>query len=364
MKKYKLYIFVFILLLCGCSSEPNKKVINVAVTGSPKIYSEYYEKGIKKAYADVCEEYKNSEFEIIVNFYDDNDDYETADKITSKLVNDNEVTAILASSSPEICENQVYQTDKTGKLLISPHWIYNSTLEGKNYNNVFVLNYSHDDVGAVMKNIAKKTPAKKWAVCYAEDEISKTEIKCFNKLDNDINIVDSVKINSLASSFEQTVNRWKLLGVEGVVIIPYDTEGFNLLYKLKEEMPNLYVISDSSLDNNEELLANKKYFDKVYIVDSFFVTSAESKVFTDEYADTWEIHAYNALRMIVDTAISNNTTSPKKISEILHKNGYNGELENYKFNANGTLNSENFSYAEITNGNITAYTISKNKEAD
>lgn len=209
VKKYKLCSFIIVLLLYGCIKNIDKKTINIAVTGSPSVYSEYYEKGIKKAYTDVCDEYKDRGFDIKCEFYDDNDDYETAEKITARLVNDSSITAIIASSLAEICENQAYQTDKTDKILICPHWMYDSTLEDGNYSKVFSLNYSSENIGAVMKNIAQGSSAKKWAVCYSDDKISKAEIKCFNNVDNDIHIVDSVKINALISDFNKTVDRWK-----------------------------------------------------------------------------------------------------------------------------------------------------------
>lgn len=356
VKKYKIFVFMFVLVLCGCNE--NKKTISIGVTGSPTAYSEYYEKGIRKAYEDVCKEYEGRGFEINVNFYDDNDDYETAGKITAGLVNDEKTTAIIASSSAEICENQVYQTDKAGKILICPHWMYDSTLVEGNYSQVFSLNYSSEDMGAVMKNIASELPAKKWAICYSDDKISRAEIKCFKNVDDNINIVDYVKVNSLISDFNKTVQRWKLLGVEGVILVPYENEGFELLYSLKNELPNLYVISDPSLDNNDELQENGKYFDRVYIVDGFFVDPENSEKFADEeYIDTWKIHGYNALRIVVDTAVENNTDDPVKIAEILHKKGYKGELESYQFDEKGTLNSERFSYIEIENSVVTEHIV-------
>ena len=360
MIKGRIVLLAAVLLLCGCSNNADNKTINIAVTGSPSVYSEYYEKGIKKAYADVCEEYKDSGFEINMDLYDDNDDYETADKITARLVNNNKITAIIASSSEEICENQVYQTDKAGKILICPHWMYDSTLEDKNYSKAFSLNYSNADIGTVIKIIAKDVPAKKWAVCYSDDKISREEIKGFNNIDDDnIKTVDFVKMSTFKANFNQTVDRWKLLGVEGIIFIPYEEEGFDLLYKLKSEMPELYIISDSSLDDDNELQTNRKYFDKVFIVDSFFVEPEESEIFGDEeYLDTWEIHGYNTFRIIVDTAIKNNTNNCDEIAEILHKDGYFGELEGYKFDEKGTLVPEKFSYIEIREDNVTEHTIS------
>ncbi len=330
-----------VILLSGCSDSANRKTIKIAVTGSSSVYSEYFEKGIKKAYENVCNEYKDSGYDIKLDFYDDMDNYEIGNKITAELIADDDLTAIIASSSPDICDDQIFQTDKAGKILVCPHWVYDKTLEEKNYKRVFCLNYSCSDTGLVMKRMAEYSPAKKWALCYSDDMISKDEIDCFFSLsDSDkINIVDSVKIDSLISDFDVTVERWKLLGVEGVVLIPYDDEGFELLYRLKSIMPNLYVVSDSSMDNSDAMLAHKDEFNNVYIVSKFNVDAAYSEgsevIEEGEYYDTWEIHGYNAVRMIIDTAIKNDTVSCDEIAEILHKNGYSGDLERFKFQENG-----------------------------
>lgn len=357
VKKVIFILLTAVWLLCGCGINKEKKTVNIAVTGSPGIYSEYYEKGIKKAYADVCEEYKDSGFDIKCEFYDDNDDYETAEKITSRLVNDSSITAIIASASAEICENQAYQTDIADKILICSHWIYDDMLNEGNYNKVFSLNYSSEQIGNVMENIAQGLPAKKWAVCYSNDKTSRMEIKGFT-YNKELNVVDFVETNVLMSDFGKTVERWKLLGVEGVVLAPYGDEGFEILYKLKEAMPELYIISDSSLDDDNELEQNRESFNNVYIADSFYVSNEESETFADEeYLDTWEIHGYNTLRIIIDTAVKNNTDNAEEIAEILHKDGYDGELENYSFNENGTLENGIFSYIEVTSDAVKEHII-------
>lgn len=350
-------IVLSIFMLSGCNNTEESKKINIAVTGSPRVYSEYYEKGIKKAYADVCKEYNDKGFDIKCNFYDDNDNYKTAEKITAKLVNDSNVTAVIASSSADICENQVYQTNKAGKILVCPHWMYDSTLEMGNYNKVFSINYSNKNIGTIMKIIIEQLSGYKWAVCYSGDKISRAEIKCLNE-SNNVNIVDYVKINYLMSDFNDTVKRWKLMDIKGVVLIPYDNEGFDLLYKLKQEMPEIYVVSDSDLDDDNELKANRKNFENVFLVDSFYVENGKSKAFADEeYIDTLEIHGYNAFRMVVDTAVKNNTDNPEKIAEILHKEGYKGELESYKFNEKGALEPEKFSYIMIGKDDVTEHIV-------
>lgn len=355
-KKYVFLGFILMFILCGCGNNVDDKTISIAITGSPSEYSKYYEKGIKRAYADVCEEYKDSGFNIECKFYDDKDNYEQAEKITAQLVNDDSVTAILASPSAEICENQAYQTNAHSKILICPHWIVDSIIEENDYDKVFSLNYSSKNIGNVMNGIAKDSEAKNWAVCYADDKICKEEIKGFNN-SGSVNVVDFVKVNSLMSDFNKVIGRWKALGVDGVVLIPYDDEGFQLLYDIKEEIPGIAVICDSSLDNDDELKTNRKYFDNVYLVESFYAYYDSMGKIDDEDIDTWEIHGYNAFRIVVDTAIKNNTCDTNKIADSLHKDGYTGEFEKYKFDAKGALIPEYYSVTKFYKDNVEGFDI-------
>lgn len=341
------------VLLYGCSGEEESKTIKIAVTGSPSVYSEYFEMGIKKAYEIVCNQYKDSGYDIQLEFYDDKGNYEKGNEITAELVNDKELTAIIASSSPDICDSQIYQTDKAGKILICPHWTYDDTLEEANYKRVFSLNYSNKDTGLVMRRMAEFSPAKKWALCCSDNPISRDEASSFyrNESTEDINVVDSVRINTMISDFDRTVERWKLLGVEGVVLIPSDDEGFELLYKLKEEMPELYVVSDSRLDDSKALFEHLDAFNNVYIVSQFnsnIAPGSDPGLPEYEVQDTWEIHGYNALRMIVDTAVKNNTSSCDRIAEILHEKGYSGEYQQFMFQDNGMAVYKYFSCLKTT----------------
>jgi ABC-type branched-subunit amino acid transport system substrate-binding protein len=359
--RIKYIAFLLLLVLCGCTSNDDKKTISIAVTGSPSSYSRYYEQGVKRAYEALKKEYPD--YNIVCEFYDDKDDYATAEQITSKLVNDDSVTAILASPSPEICANQAYQADKNGKLLVCPHWIYDDTLTDNSYSNVFAINYSSEYIGNAMGFAAGEAKEKRWALCYADDEISKAELRGFgNMVNEEVDVVDSVKINVLESEFNKTIERWRLLGVEGVVFLPYSSD-FELLYKLKGEIPSLAVISDASMDDEQELENNKEYFNNVYVIDSFYVSGDESELFpSNGTVDTWEVHGYNALRMIVDTAVKNDTTKPAEIAAALHNDGYQGELESYSFNSNGSLISSAFSYTAYDEDMPARYVLLADKE--
>lgn len=352
--KVMLLFLVMALVLSGCGSKKERKQITIAVLGSSSSYSRFFKEGIEKAYEDVLREYKDKDFDINIGFYDDKDDYEYASKLTSKLVKDNNVTAIIGSSKQEICENQAYQANLYGKICLIPHWFNDEKLKESYYDKTFYLNYSCDDVGKIMNDVVKNNNDKKWAVCYSENEVSQREIKRLKKNSGDI--VDFVKVNTIETDFNDTIGRWKKLNVGGIVYIPYDDNGYELLYKIKAEMPDSIVVSDSSLDNNDELEKHRKEFNNVYFVDNFFIEDDTDNKY-DMFEDTFEIHGYNTIRMIVDTAILNNTDDPKIIAEMLHKLGYNGVLEKFKFDKNGLVNWDYFSLNKVTEEDLEIFTI-------
>lgn len=231
--------------------------------------------------------------------------------------------------------------------MICPHSTYDSMFNTNFYDKVFSLNFSKADVGEIMKQIAQNSEVQKWAVCYSNDETSRDEMKGFLH-GNEKDIVDFVKMDILISDFYDVTKRWELLGVEGVVIIPYGNEGFDMLYKLKAQLPNITVIGNSGLDNQEETKKNIEKFYKVFLADSFFTGKDNAQYFAnDAQKDTWEIQGYNALRIVIDTAIENNTDNPEEIAKLLHQNGYQGELSYFAFEENGMLAPDKLSYAEL-----------------
>lgn len=354
MKKFLMPALVMILLLLvGCSKENN--IIKVAVTGSPSMYSEYYEKGIKAAYEDVKAEYKEKGFDIQCDFYDDKDDYNEGEKITDTLVNDNTLTAIIGSQSANICENQAYRTNMADKILICPHQINDSMLTNNDYDNVFALSLSGENIGKVMAEIADNPEIGRCAVCYSGDEISESEMKSFVKNSN-ADIVDLIKTNELSVNFDKVIYRWRLAGVDTVVFIPYSKDDYSLYYNIKSAMPDIAVISDSTMDDNTELEAHRESFANMYMVDSFLVNWEDWEKDKDDYfSDTWEILGYNSLRMVVDTAVNNNTTNPQKIAEILHKDGYNGKFQDFAFDEQGMFEAKEYTFNLFTKDDAISY---------
>lgn len=105
MNKKIILVLAFVLLFCGCSEKNDKKKISIAVMGSEEVYSQYYIMGVQEAIEQVNIDYKDSGFEIECKIYDDANNYDTADKMTANILEDESITAIIASCSPDISQN-------------------------------------------------------------------------------------------------------------------------------------------------------------------------------------------------------------------------------------------------------------------
>ena len=346
------------LLMClafvtGCASA-NKadtalntdKTIEVAVFKNKGTQQEYFEKGIEEAYNDVLEEYKNSGYKIICEFYDNNGTYENVAEITERLVKDPSLTAIIGSDTADIFENQAALAQKNKKILIGSGWVEDDMMTSENYM-VFSMINSNDDIAAALTRVTEELPDMNWAVCASNDNIATIEAQYFRKKEMS-NVLDYCDVDDLGVYFDRIKERWQSLDIKGVVLLPYNDEGFGLLYNLKAKMPDLYVVSDFDLDSQSEYRANKEKYKNVYIADGFAVDKKSEKyIQKGGFEDTWMTHGYNTFRMIVDTAVANNTSNPEKIAEIIHSKGYEGIGESFKFAKNGLLVPERYNYIDL-----------------
>ena len=73
----------------------------------------------------------------------------------------------------------------------------------------------------------------------------------------------------------------------------------------------------------------------------------EYRANTGSVFDTWYIQGYNAVRIIADTAIKNETVDSSKIAEILHRDGYKGLIENFSFDEKGRQETQEYKYSTI-----------------
>ena len=349
------------LLLCaaaltGCAGlngknavRTNDKTIKVAVFQNSGEKQENFEKGIELAYEDVLQEYKDSGYKIECDFYDNLETYEDVQRITDTLVADPSVTAIIGSDTDSICENQAVKAQNNGKLFICPMWVNDEAML-PSQDMVFSMLYSNYDMSRALKKTVDDMPDMRWAVCVSNDGICSNEAQSFRMQDAQ-NVVDYCDMNDLRLYFDRITDRWRNLGVGGVVFLPYSERYFDLFRKLKTYMPELYFVCDFDMDMPQMYEGNEAAYKNVYLVDGFYVDGDADdikRLYEESHViDTWTVHGYNTLRMIVDTAVRNGTNDPKRIASILHDTGYDGAGQTFKFDSSGLIEPVKFSYSAI-----------------
>ncbi len=363
MKKKYLFLIlfcVFTIWLGACSKEEDK-LVKIAVLGDPENFYFTYDQGIRRAVKDLNQEYEASGYRVECVFYNDEGNYEKGVQLADTLAKDPSISAIIASIDMEINATTARLCEENKKLFIVPYFLYDHVFTNNNYNMVFSMANSGQDVGKILRQAAAETPARRWAVCADNRTFELEEIRGFlAKNDDEIRIVDSVSLAALEYDFDEIYKRWDILGLEGVMLFPKDDEGFEIIKKLKERNPNLILGGDTSFDDSERIFNEPQVFEAMVgfiLADEFNFQNEMIEVEHKRYEkmlkdyhgeveghiDTWYFQGYNAVRMIGDTAIRNKTKDGVKIAEILHKEGYKGFLGDFIFDKNGSsLNVYNY----------------------
>jgi len=347
-----------LMMLSGCA-EKDGSDIKIAVMGCDATYEDGYVNGIKFAIEDCRNKYPDYTFEAV--FYEDEESYEKGSAITDEIISDGEYTAVIGSQTPTICESAAHYFEEEKLPMIATYTVYDSMLNENNYKNIFSMCYSSENVGKAMyKMMKEKIDARKIALCYCEDQSGKDEARGFAScVEHDIQIADIVKLHDLSTRFDEIYNRWVLLGVDTVIIMPYDTEGFDILRKLRDLNPDINVMGDFMFNNSDEIEKTGEAFDGFMMTDTFFNENEYGEIgerYTGKYGapmTVWAMHGYDAVMMTAEAAVNSDNTA-----EYLHKNPY----KSYSFDERGRLNGDKITYEVYNEGKFETYVLDIGEE--
>ena len=328
------------------------KQVKIAVMGNKDSFYPDFELGIEQAVEDLNKEYAETGFSFIYEIYNDNNSFETGASIIDRLNKDDSVTAVIAPNNMDLHRLAAYVFDTNKKLFLSPYSLYDSIYTEHFYDNVFSLTYSKKKIGKIMRGAAAKTPATRWAACIDNSELSMAELHGFigKTPDDNISLVDCVSFNSITEDMKLHFGRWKTLGVDGIMLLS-EEERFDEFKLIKKQFPDAQFILNQAFDNSERIENDSELMSLIAnAIQSVNYTNyprneedskkfkAVRNKFEEKHGktfDLWYLHAYNMIRMIGDTAVRAGNADPEKISEILHRDGYDGVCEQYRFNENG-----------------------------
>lgn len=365
----KIYIFfvtaILSFALSGCFGGSEDHTVKIAVMGNEATFYPGYKEGIERAERDLNKEYADSGYTVECEFYSDSGSYEEGSALIDAAAADESIDAVIGSMDMDISKTAAYVFDNAEKLFVMPFFLYDDVYEDNNYETVFSLCNSAQTVGEILRLAAAETTAKRWAVCAGDGKFEQAEMRGFLQYgaDNSIQTVDCVSMPALEASFDEIYSRWETLGVEGVIMFPEANEGFEILKKIKSKNPAIICGGDTAFDNSTLMNEDKELMQAMngFIFANEFTLADRTQEdkdiiqeMVDEYTantgnlfDTWYIQGYNAVRIIADTAIKNKTVDSSKIAEILHKDGYQGLIENFSFDAKGRQENPEYQYSII-----------------
>ena len=343
-----------LFLLAGCGQTREDSIVIAVIGDEADLYPGYRE-GADTAAEELRRTYDECGLEIKYQFYSYDGSYEEGSAIVDMLAADETVTAVVGGTDMDLNKTAAYVLNKAGKLFVVPFFLYDSVFDSNHYTMVFSLCNSGREVGVTLCYAAGNTQAKRWAVCAADREFERTELRGFmdTQQAGEVDVVDCVNISELQNSRKEVFQRWETLGVEGVALFPEDKEGFALLQAIKEHWPSMVCVGDTAFDDSEILTNNPQIVEAMagFIMADEFVLNLSTqegvdqcRALMEDYTrrtgkemDLWYIQGYNAVRMIGDTAIRIGTTDAGEIAAALHADGYDGTAQVFRFTASGKL---------------------------
>lgn len=353
LKKCVVFFLLFLFVMFSGCTESESNTIKIAVMGNEADFYPGYKEGIERAIDDLTGEYTDRGYTVECTFYNDDGSYEQGAATIDMLAADEAITGIIGAVDMEINKTAAHIFNEAGKLFIVPFYLYDSVYQENHYEMVFSLCCSAKQTGEILRRAAAETTAKRWAVCSVNREFERAELAGFLQYEGDdgVAVVDCTDISALTEQFDTVYARWEALGVEGVAMFPRDNEGFEILKKIKQRNPNMICAGDTSFDNSMLLYNDADLMSAMtgfIIADEFTLnmgTEEENELLlnmAEEYMqktgsdlDTWYIQGYNAVRMVVDTAVKYQTTNPEEIARLLHENGYTGFFQRFSFDESG-----------------------------
>lgn len=332
----------------GCAPVQENRQVFIGIMGDKEMYD--YDSSILNAVTmaveDVNEQY--TDLYTSVEYYDDGTIYERGVQQASALVNDDKITAVLGTHSYIIMDMAAELANQEDKLMIAFNGC-NDNLLSKGYPTVFCNLYGAGQSGQTLAEYVATQPdisriaVYSGAVSYEPDFVSAF---AHTLTGLSASIVDCAPTVTDAQEFETLASRWRALDVDAILIVQYYAEdSFQAAETFSRLLPEARLMGDSSFDYRE-LLAEYSVQTEGLVIPEVLLASQDTS-FDTRYMQRygtkpsrWAAHAYDSVRMIVDTAANIDSTDSQAIAQTLHEeNGYQGVNGVYQFDQNGKLKS-------------------------
>ncbi len=377
--KFKIGISRFVaiaILLClmiqivGCSSTKEDlsgdRQLSIAVMGSKQVYDydTSFLNGIEMAINEFNQQHSGNGFSATYKIYDDEYDFEKGVVIAKKLSSDPQITAVIGSHSFNILDASVDFFEESKKILIAANGMMDKSIVSKKYKYVFRNTFGETEMGASMADHAAEIGADRIAIYHSNTEFENNMGMAFSKraLESGLKVLDDVSEIGSQKDFDNLYKRWEAIGINCVMISQESiADAFMLAERIRRKSGNIKIYGDFSFDADEMLMENKEFVEGIII--PTLVPVSQSKTLEDfntRYKETygseptwWAAHAYDSVRMVLDTAVQVDSNIPEKIAEGLHlEMGYQGIIGKITFDESGLLTNMSPVYSVVEDGRL------------
>lgn len=348
-------LLCLMLQIVGCSSTKEEssgdKQLSIAVMGSKQVYDydTSFLNGVEMAVKDFNQQYSGNGFNASYKIYDDEYDFEKGVVIAKKLSSDPQITAVIGSHSFNILDASVDFFEESKKILIAANGMMDKSIVNKKYRYVFRNTFGETEMGASMADHAAKLGADRIAIYHSNTEFENNLGRAFSKraLENGLKVLDDVSEIGSEKDFDNIYKRWEAIGINCVMISQEAiADAFLLAERIRTKSDKIRIYGDFSFDAEEKLMENKEVVEGIII--PTLVPVSQTKAIEDfdaKYEELygsvptwWAAHAYDSVRMVLDTAVLVDSNIPEKIAEGLHsEKGYQGIIGQITFDESGLL---------------------------
>ncbi len=364
-------IFLCLMLqLVGCSGTKDEssgdRQLSIAVMGSKQVYDydTSFLNGIEMAVKDFNQQYSGKGFNAAYAIYDDEYDFEKGVVIAKKLSSDPKITAVIGSHSFNILDASVDFFEDSKKILIAANGMMDKSIVNKKYKYIFRNTFGETEMGASMADHAAKIGADRIAIYHSNTEFENNMGMAFSKraLENNLKILDDVSEIGSKKDFDNMYKRWEAIGVNCVMISQESiADAFLLAERIRTKSDKIKIYGDFSFDADEKLMENREFVEGIII--PTLVPESNSKAIEDfdaRYEELygseptwWAAHAYDSVRMVLDTAVLEDSNIPERIAEGLHsEKGYQGVRGKITFDESGLLANVSPGYSIVEDGRL------------
>ncbi len=360
------FLMFVIFILVGCQNITFEKTTNnvqankIVILGKESyVYSdEALIHGIDLA----LEELDQRGIKLSLEHMDDKGEYETGIMYGGMLAKDDSVLAVLTVQDFDVIDTLAPVFEEAKKPFISIQGCNESTLEGE-YRYFLSAFTSAQDMGKAVADYCGENGLKRIACSHTDTTFELSEMRGFqrNAQENGVNVVDMIQGPNTMIELKNLYYQWDSLKVDGVYLahLTYSDTAWmlDIIKYLKEQNPNIQILSDYSLNNTSTLEKYGDILEGVVIPAPYSIEENQmTKEFRKKYQKNYGGNVSNVamqgydLMYILSEIVKSDCKTPEEVISILKREeGFDGASGHIHFDKDGRMTGITTQFLKVKN---------------